>query len=260
MGDYIVSLTQRTDFLEELPASLLEQGLLLERLGKFKMPAYDGADPDRREEILSQLLSFLEEAQTGEWAELETGQSDSQAEGTEQDKKNLRSLLDLKSWMDRGILHLVLPDGASLSEAELSGALLRRPREEETPALIQAYRNLLYGEYALRYTADYTEDTDGAGLIYETEYLIVGGDSDQANPGCGCIAASAGSGDGQSPLSFKRSGQPQQDSGNCRGNRPGFGRACPSSSDYGFFDGALGFGRGCMRCANSACGRQSASA
>lgn len=181
MGDYIVSLTQRTDFLEELPASLLEQGLLLERLGEFKMPAYDGADPDRREEILSQLLSFLEEAQTDEWAELETGQSDSQAEGTEQDKKNLRSLLDLKSWMDRGILHLVLPDGASLSEAELSGALLRRPREEETPALIQTYRNLLYGEYALRYTADYTEDTDGAGLIYETEYLIAGGDSDQAN-------------------------------------------------------------------------------
>lgn len=107
------------------------------------------------------------------------------SEGSEEDEASLRQLLDLKDWLERGIIWLTVGD-SSISEASLAEEITRSEREGGAGLVNQAYRNLIYGEYALRYTADYTQ-AGGAGLQYETEYLIAGQDSDRAN-----LAAVAG--------------------------------------------------------------------
>ncbi len=199
ISDYLASLTERTDFLEGLPDLLAGQISALESLGGLEFPAFDSLSPDEREAFLSSLLSALNVAGEAIWPE-DLAQSLPQEEGgTAEDETNLRSLLNLRGWLERGILGLVLPEGASVSEARLSARLGRSQRETEAEGtLTAAYRNLLYGEYALRYTDSFTQAdetgtadeaglageaglADEAGLAYETEYLIAGEESDQAN-------------------------------------------------------------------------------
>lgn len=175
IGDYIVSLTERAGFLERLPDELKGQRQFLEGLGSVGLPSL--------EEVLSEggqaALGRLQEAAAGlsgaEWSPLLPGSS----EGSEEEQASLKNLLDLKGWLDRGILWLTVGDG-SVSEASLAEEIGRTERAEGDGILDRAYRSLLYGEYALRYTADYTEEGK-AGLQYETEYLIAGKESDSEN-------------------------------------------------------------------------------
>ena len=240
LGDYIAVLTERMDFLEDLPASLLRQDTLLENLGDLKLPAYDETSADERRDVLTGLLRSLQSATVSEERD---GKTLPEQGGTREDGRTLGSLLNLKSWLEQGILHLVLPSGTAVSDGKRTAALVRTEREGNTPALVRAYRNLIYGEYALQYTADYTDQGDQIGLIYETEYLIAGGDSDRA--------ASAGQRSGKPHLPCSECGEQRKCAGNCRGNIPAFGRIYPAGIDYGLSDGAVGAGGGSVRCALS---------
>ncbi len=175
IGEYIVSLTERADFLERLPEELAGQRAFLEQLGGIGLPSLDTVLSETGQAALAGLGEAAAGLSGTEWSLPQMGMS----EGSEEDEAGLRELLDLKEWLDKGILWLTLGDGG-VSEASLAEGLTRTEREQSAGLVNQAYRNLLYGEYALRYTADYTEE-GGAGLRYETEYLIAGQDNDRAN-------------------------------------------------------------------------------
>ena len=176
IGDYIASLTERAGFLERLPEQLTGQRELLERLGSFSMPSLEEVFSGNAGSALSSLAAAASGLSGAEWnpERLEA------EEGSEEDRTDLRRLLELKDWLDQGILWMTLENSGSVSQASLEEHLVRTQRAEENGLLNQAYRNLLYGEYALRYTASYTGE-GRAGLVYETEYLIAGQDSDSAN-------------------------------------------------------------------------------
>lgn len=176
IGDYIASLTERAGFLERLPEQLTGQRELLERLGGFSMPSLEEVLSGNAGAALSSLAAAASGLSGAEWnpERLEA------EEGSEADRADLRRLLELKDWLDEGILWMTLEDSGSVSQASLEERLVRTQRAGDNGLLDQAYRNLLYGEYALRYTASYTGE-GRAGLKYETEYLIAGQDSDSAN-------------------------------------------------------------------------------
>lgn len=175
IGEYIVSLAERVDFLEKLPEKLKEQRQFLEQLGGVGIPSLEEALSEAGQATLGNLQEVLAGLSGAEGNLPQLGTS----EGSEADETSLRELLDLKGWLDQGILWLVLGD-VSISQSSLEEELVRTERENDNGLWDQAYRNLLYGEYALRYTADYTEEGQ-AGLQYETEYLIGGQSSDRAN-------------------------------------------------------------------------------
>lgn len=181
IGEYIVSLTERADFLQRLPEELSGQRAFLEQLSGIGLPSLDTVLSETGQAALDSLKEAAGGLSGAEWSPPQMGMS----EGSEEDEASLRQLLDLKDWLERGIIWLTVGD-SSVSEASLAEEITRSERDSSAGLVNQAYRNLIYGEYALRYTADYTQ-AGGAGLQYETEYLIAGQDSDRAN-----LAAVAG--------------------------------------------------------------------
>lgn len=176
LGGYLNRLTGRFDFLEKLPGELESQREFLNRMGNLSLPSLEALLEGDGLESLASLQGEAAGLSESEW----TPQELTVTEGTEEDEASLGRLLQLKDWLDRGILALALEDSSQVSGASLGRSLPRTPRTDSSGLLEQAYSNLLYGEYALRYTACYGEEA-GAGLQYETEYLIAGESSDGAN-------------------------------------------------------------------------------
>lgn len=183
LGSYMSGLAKRFDFLQNLPRQLERQREFLEQLTDISLPPLEEILEGNGEERLSALRETIAGLAGEQWAtdRLEM------TEGTEEDAQNVSRLLSLKSWLDQGILLLVLKDGTEVSQANLSRTVSRTQEEAgaaqegaRDSMLDEVYQNLLYGEYALRYTASYGEDGK-AGLQYETEYLIAGNMDDSSN-------------------------------------------------------------------------------
>ena len=176
LGGYLNSLTGRFDFLENLPGELEAQREFLNRIESLPLPPLAELLEGEGLESLASLQGQAADLSESEWRPQEL----TVTEGTEEDEVSLGQLLQLKEWLDRGILALALEDSSQVSGASAGRSLTRTPRTDSAGLLEQTYSNLLYGEYAIRYTACYGED-GGAGLQYETEYLIAGEDNDRAN-------------------------------------------------------------------------------
>ena len=92
--------------------------------------------------------------------------------------------MQLRSWLDQGVLGLVLDGSDQVSLASLGRSLQRSKGQQDETFLQEVYRRVLCTEYALRYTAAKAEAegrSAGAGLQYETEYIIAGKKEDPAN-------------------------------------------------------------------------------
>ena len=176
LGGYLSSLTGRFDFLENLPGELETQREFLSRIERLPLPTLAGLLEGEGLESLASLQGQTDGLLESEWTPREL----TVTEGTEEDEVSLGRLLQLKDWLDKGILALAMEDSSQVSGASLGRSLPRTLRTDSAGLLEQAYSNLLYGEYAIRYTASYGGD-GGAGLQYETEYLIAGEKTDRAN-------------------------------------------------------------------------------
>lgn len=176
LGDYLGGLTGRFDFLSSLPQELEAQQAFLGQFDGLRMPSL--------EEILGgegrEALSWLQEQASGLSGNVWDPERLSVTEGSEEDAWNLTRVTGLKDWLERGVLSLVLEDSSNVSQASLGREITRTERVDSAGLWDRAYGNLLYGEYAVRYTAGYGEE-GGAGLQYETEYLIAGEKSDLSN-------------------------------------------------------------------------------
>ena len=87
----------------------------------------------------------------------------------------------------KGLLSLLLPDGATVSGKKVSPASLPSGRTLsdgagiiDAPSLSGTGDSLLLGEYVLRHTGNYLTPANGA-LAYGTEYILAGKDSDEKN-------------------------------------------------------------------------------
>lgn len=176
LGGYLGGLTERFDFLQDLPQQLQSQESYLGQLAGMTLPSL--------EEILTgdgqRILDALQETAAGVSGEEWEPSHLDMTTGTEEDAANLNRIMNLRETLEQGILGLVVRDSAKLSQASLNRVLPRTERENRERFLDEAYHSLLYGEYALRHTAEYGQD-GAAGLQYETEYLIAGEQTDQAN-------------------------------------------------------------------------------
>lgn len=175
-GGYAEKLTERLDHLSAMPESIQKLIRAGERAAQLQVPSLEEMISGDGIAQLAQWRSFLEELDAlsvEESAEEETEAADS-------GQKSLLAFRNLKEWLSDGFLRVLLPEEGDLSEKRISRTFSRTERAEEAELMELAYENLLYGEYALRYTAQYGED-GGAGLQYETEYLIAGKPSDREN-------------------------------------------------------------------------------
>ena len=192
LGGYLSGLTERFDFLQKLPGQLASQSEKLRKISEIALPSM--------EEIHSgagnQALDFLQGLVEGFIAEVWDLETPKVEEGTVEDTDRVGILMQLRTWLDQGVLGLVMRDPEQVSSALLGRALIRSQRQEEESFLHDAYRRVLCAEYVLRYTADgaggrsmKTADplgsakklTGGAGLQYEIEYIIAGHNKDSAN-------------------------------------------------------------------------------
>ncbi len=174
--DYLNTLTSRVTFLQDLPQQLADQFSFIEQAARIALPELEEVMNGGGLEALEAIADLAGELAGEEWQVSAAGMT----EGTEEDSFHLSSLLNVKSWLEQGILALVLENPSSVSAASSGSSVIRTERTSEYGILERTYSNLLYGEYALRYTADYTEP-DNYGLCYETEYLIAGRSSDREN-------------------------------------------------------------------------------
>ena len=177
LGGYLSGLTERFGFLQRLPGELAQQREYLQRISQMDLPtaqeARNGVGQAALEFLQGMAEGFVDEVWDPEHLDVE--------EGTAEDEHRAGILLQLKSWLDQGILSLVLEDPEQVSQATL-GRVLERSQRQETESLLDgAYRNVLCGEYALRYTDRYGQVDNEGGLQYETEYLIAGKSQDAAN-------------------------------------------------------------------------------
>ena len=117
------------------------------------------------------------DADWGSQTEEESEESDQSQTGSSWEMVSL--LTQLRDWLHQGILTLVVEDGQQVSTASL-GRTLPRSQSQKENGLELAYEKILYGEYALDYTAHYGQP-GGSGLQYETEHLIAGKGTDTAN-------------------------------------------------------------------------------
>lgn len=196
LGGYLSGLNRRLQDLMALPEQLSEQKERLRRVSRITLPSMDAVSV---EEIQQQLMELMEAAAGLAGEEWDMEDPDTEDAGATEDGQEgkVGILMRLKSWLDQGILALVLEDADQVSEGKLTQTIVRSERQEDDGLLDHAYRNLLYGEYALRYTtaysqseqdtvpgkeAVYEEETEGSKMLrYGNEYLIAGKESDMAN-------------------------------------------------------------------------------
>ncbi|MDO5415842.1 MAG: DUF5702 domain-containing protein [Lachnospiraceae bacterium] len=101
------------------------------------------------------------------------------------DKEKEGLLKKLRTMADRGVLSLVLPDGASVSNGLLTADSLPSHQaafEERDGSLLKKALAAEYSQVFLRHFCD-TGDMDGSSgeAIYELEYLLNGTDVDETN-------------------------------------------------------------------------------
>ncbi len=177
LGGYLSGLTKRLDILKRLPEDLTVQREHLQRISLLTLPTMQEVLEGAGEAVLVFLQGmaegFVQEVWDPEHLDME--------EGSTEDTQRVTVLMQLKNWLDQGILSLVLEDPGRVSQATLGRVLERSQRQNSEKLLEEAYRQVLCGEYALRYTARYGQNGDEGGLRYETEYVIAGKTEDSAN-------------------------------------------------------------------------------
>ena len=192
LGGYLSGLTERFGFLQKLPKELAEQKEYLRRVSEITLPSAQEVRTAAGQEILDFLQGLVEGFVTEVW-EPDVPVTE---EGAEEEEDRVGILMQLRSWLDQGVLGLVLEDASQVSSASLGRSLERSQRQGTGELLQEAYRRVMCVEYALRYTADGGKDraegirdrssgeadrSAGAGLQYETEYVIAGHTKDVAN-------------------------------------------------------------------------------
>lgn len=176
IGSYADTLTRRLGVLSSLPDDLRKLIEAAAGIDQLRVPtAEEMLDGDGINQIM-EWKSYLDRLQGVETIEPQ----ETPAEGTLSDKRSLADFENLGEWLRSGVWQLLLPGAGVVSTEHLARNLDRSERSTDAGMLEQAYQNLVYGEYALKYTSDFC-DSDAAGLRYETEYLIVGSDSDEQN-------------------------------------------------------------------------------
>lgn len=185
LGGYLSGLTERFGFLESLPTQLRGQKEYLLRISQMSLPSAQEVKDGLKTGALEFLQGLAEGLVSEVWG-LDTLENDS---GSAEDEERLGILMSLRSWLDQGVLGLVLESSEQVSQAKLGRSLERSDRSSEQELLETVYRKALAAEYALRYTAcggkggsEINFDRSaGAGLQYETEYVIAGKAQDSAN-------------------------------------------------------------------------------
>ena len=195
LGGYLSGLTKRFGFLQRLPGELTGQKEYILRIAGLRLPSAQEALSGSGREILVFLQGLVEGFVTEVW-DPDTPEAE---QGTAEGEEQVGILKQLGSWLDQGVLALVLEDPDQVSSASLGRSLGRSQRQEGETFLQEAYRRVLCTEYALRYTADGGKEDGrrmrfdagagagtldsfaGAGLQYETEYIIAGKTQDAAN-------------------------------------------------------------------------------
>ena len=199
LGGYLSGLTQRLGFLQRLPGELEEQNQYFDQIAQVSLPSLEEVRAGVGREIPDLLLGMAEGFVSQVWQpELPESELTGPEQGT-QEEEQVGLLMQLRSWLDQGVLALVLQDADQVSVASLGRGLERSQRQEEESFWQQAYDRVLCAEYALRYTANgsggvavqaaYGDDgmqrtippSAGAGLQYETEYVIAGHTQDRSN-------------------------------------------------------------------------------
>lgn len=173
---YGKQLKQRLDSLLTMPEEIQKIVNTADKMDGLTVPSPGEVISGDGLAELWEWKDFLEEFGVLDVAET----SEQPTEGEEEDKKSLTDFRNLREWLSDGYLTLLLPEADNLSDHQIQRVLPREDTESESSILYGGYQNLLYGEYALRYTAQYGED-GGAGLQYETEYLIAGKEGDKEN-------------------------------------------------------------------------------
>lgn len=176
LGQYLDGLTDRVNWLQNLPKGLEQQSRILADLSDLRLPSLEEWTSGSHSEAWNGVRQKLSELSLTDWIPEHLGIT----EGSEADKNSLNQILELKSWLDQGILGLVLENPADVSTAVRLRELPRTERQESQTEEETGLDNLLYGEYVLNHTACYGED-GAASLQYETEYIIAGGRSDSGN-------------------------------------------------------------------------------
>lgn len=186
LGGYVSGLRERMESLKRLPSQLSQQKEILHHISRMDLPS--------REEVLAgvqtEAIAFLEGLAEGFWEQLaesdsvdaDWGSQTEEDQGSDQGQSSWETIglmAQLRDWLHQGILTLVVEDVQQVSTASLGRTLPRSPSEKEN-GLELAYEKVLYGEYALDYTAHYGQ-AGGGGLQYETEHLIAGKGTDTAN-------------------------------------------------------------------------------
>lgn len=200
LGGYLSGLTKRFDFLQDLPGEFAGLRDYLQRVEGIRLPTAEEALSGAGQET----LGFLQGLMEGFVAEVWDPDTLEMDRGTEEEEQRVGILLQLRSWLDQGVLGLVMKDPGQVSQASLGRTMERSDRQDHLSLMETAYRRALCTEYVLQYTADGVEaiggkgsraDTgdrsddgsDGGGLRYETEYVIAGHAQDLSN-----LAAVAG--------------------------------------------------------------------
>lgn len=175
-GGYGQQLALRIENLAAMPESIQQLIRKGQEAEKLRIPSLEEMISGDGIWQLSQWKSFLGELgglHLEEGAEILT-------EGSDSDRKSLLDYRNLKEWLSDGFLGILLPEYSQISDRRIARVFVRSGPPEDRDWPEQAYENLLYGEYALRYTAHWGEDGK-EGLQYETEYLIAGNPSDREN-------------------------------------------------------------------------------
>lgn len=175
-GGYGEKLAARLDCLAAMPEEVQKLIRAGERMEQLQVPSPEEILSGDGISQLSAWQEFLKDLEGVTAADLTEDLTEAAAE----DQKSLMDFRNLREWLSDGILKILLPDGARISEQRISRIFSRSQRTGTEDLAQHAYENLLYGEYALRYTSRYGQD-GGAGLQYETEYLIAGNPSDREN-------------------------------------------------------------------------------
>ena len=185
LGGYLSGLKERFGFLESLPTQLRGQKEYLLRISQMSLPSAQ----EIRDGLKTEAMEFLQGLAEGFVSEVWGVDILENDEGSAEDDEQLGILMSLRSWLDQGILGLILESPGQVSQAKLGRTLERSERSSEQELLETAYRKALSAEYILRYAACGGEGgseinfdrSAGAGLQYETEYVIAGNAQDSAN-------------------------------------------------------------------------------
>lgn len=118
------------------------------------------------------------------------GEENGGAEAPELSNEDIEASLDgsiieqVKELLTDTLLSLFVEDLSVLSEkgrSETAGFGISHGISTQAGFLTDTASNLLYGEYLMQYMGSYLQPSEAAGLAYELEYIIGGGQTDKEN-------------------------------------------------------------------------------